>query len=67
MDMVISTKQVKTEYGLEEELEELDLKYCLPQWFYLDHEWRRYQTSRRKLLHEIKVNLSESQVELQKS
>ena len=67
MDMVISIKQLKAEDGLDEELEELDLKYCLPKWFYLDHEWRRYQTSRRKLLHEIKVNLSESQVELQKS
>ena len=67
MDMVISTKQVKTEYGLDEELEALDLEYCLPQWFYLDHEWRRYQTKRRKLVNEIKVNLSESQVELQKS
>lgn len=67
MDMVIDTKQLKAEYGLDEELEALDLEYCLPQWFYLDHEWRRYQTKRRKLLHEIKVNLSESQVELQKS
>jgi len=44
VDMVISTKQVKAEYGLDEELEALDLEYCLPQWFYLDHEWRRYQT-----------------------
>lgn len=41
------------EVDLEDELEELDLEYCLPYWFWTKFEWTRYQTKRRRILKDI--------------
>ena len=62
--MVISTKEILDVYDLDFILEELDLEYCLPEYFYLSYEWSRYKRKRRKLLEEIQVNLSRDEVEL---
>ena len=53
--MVISTKNILTEYDLDKELEALDLEYCLPEWFWLSYEWSSYKSKRRKLLKEIEL------------
>ena len=41
------------EVDLEDELEELDMEYCLPFWFWTKFEWARYQTKRRRILIDI--------------
>ena len=41
------------EVDLEDELEELDMEYCLPYWFWTKFEWARYQTKRRRILKDI--------------
>lgn len=62
--MVINTKNLQREYkyDLDWELEELDLDYCLGEWFYTSYQWVKYKRMREKLLKEIKINLSDGSV-----
>lgn len=62
--MVINTKNLQREYkyDLDWELDELDLDYCLGEWFYASYQWTKYKRMREKLLKEIKINLSDGSV-----
>lgn len=57
--VTVTTKNILDEYDLDKELDKLDMEYCLPEYFYLSYEWRRYLNKRKKVLKEIKVCLSE--------
>lgn len=66
--MVINTKNLlyENEYDLDRELEMVAEEGCLGEWFYTSYQWARLKRQREKVLNEIKINLSESVVELQK-
>lgn len=42
----------------EKQLEDLDLEYCLPKWFWTLREWNTYHNRRRDIVNKIKEELS---------